>query len=149
LRWQRFREMPVCQRSLHLDRYLLIQAFKPRRAQACNDDCLPMTLVDFFLVVVSVTSLLFSLFFSRSVLVVVLTEDLSVSAACVLLAEFCRVLAFTPTQQKGTTQNNKSLYQKALKRVQTTGTLAMAVVTLTSPLILTLVLLGTPQYYVS
>jgi len=57
-----------------------------------------VALADFFLaaVVVSVTSRLFGLFFRGLVPAGVITEE-------VLLAELCRVLAFNPVQQNGTT----------------------------------------------
>jgi len=57
-----------------------------------------VALADFFLaaVVVSVTSCLFGLFFWGLVPAGVITEE-------VLLAELCRVLAFNPAQQNGTT----------------------------------------------
>jgi len=59
---------------------------------------------DFFSEVVSVTSLLVSLFFSHAVLVTVLTAELRVRIARV--AEFCRVFAFTSTQQNGALKYN-------------------------------------------
>jgi len=47
-------------------------------------------------------------------------EELCALVAGVLLAEFCRVLAFTPTQQNDTMQYSTSQYRKnAVNGVQT------------------------------